>query len=220
MPEPSFSYTFDERLNNGRGAYRDQRGRIVSQNAVRTALDRYVDNAVEDARKIGGLLRGGQINVKEWEFAMRQHIKNVHIVAAVSAEGGRDQMTFSKWGRVGQRIKEQYNKYLAPFAQQIADGKIPLDGRFLVRSQLYTEAAITTHDIFNRANMERAGYDEEANELDPGARHCSGIGSCEGETDRGWVPIGSLIPIGQRKCLGRCRCTVNYRNSETGVVIT
>jgi hypothetical protein len=49
----------------------------------------------------------------------------------------------------------------------------------------------------------------EWNVLHP-ADHCEGVGSCIEQTARGKVPIGSLIPVGDRRCLRRCHCTIEY----------
>lgn len=40
------------------------------------------------------------------------------------------------------------------------------------------------------------------------ADHCAG---CIIETKRGWVPYGTLIPLGQRDCKAGCRCTIIYK---------
>jgi hypothetical protein len=72
---------------------------------------------------------------------------------------------------------------------------------------LYAEAGRGTYYVFTTKEMRAAGKTEEENQLHP-AEHCQ---SCLDEAARGWVPIGTLIPIGQRDCLGRCRCTISYR---------
>jgi hypothetical protein len=211
---PEFTYTYDPRLRGGAGGYRnDQNGRIVPLRDVRTALDATLDNAKDGTAALAGLLRERKINLPEWQLAMRTEIKNAHIAAAVSAKGGWANMTPSDWGRVGQLVKVQYGM-LDNFAKQIASGEQPLDGRFLVRSQMYTDAAINTHHVFQAIQMRNAGYDQERSILDPLARHCSGAGSCIGEASKGWQPIGTVIPIGQRQCLTRCRCNMEYQNSQ------
>lgn len=217
MPEPTFSYTFDERLNNGRGAYRGPDGRIVAQKQVRAALDQYVDASQLQAADLGNMLRTGTIDLKQWQLSMRGHIKTMHTNAAIAANGGIDQMTPAEWGRVGQRIRYHYER-LDNFASEIASGKQPLDGRFMVRSNMYTEAAIATHDRVNRAKMQRAGYMEERNILEPSARHCNG---CLDEDNKGWVRSDGpdkLIPVGERQCLSNCRCNIIYRN-ESGEIV-
>ena len=211
MPE----FTYDQRLNNGAGAYRGANGRIISQAQVREALDGFVDNSLNVSRDLSMLLREQQISLADWQLQMRAHIKDVHLVAAVAERGGWDNMTQADFGRVGQRIQVQY-AYLDNFAQQIADGTQPLDGRFLVRSQMYTDASVATFDRFQVNAFNAAGFDEERSILEPGARHCS---ECESEAARGWQPIGTIKPIGERICLTRCRCTKEFRNSLTEEII-
>ena len=37
--------------------------------------------------------------------------------------------------------------------------------------------------------------------------------TCEGESAKGWVPIGTLLPIGDSECLGiKCDCYYEFRN--------
>ena len=55
------------------------------------------------------------------------------------------------------------------------------------------------------------GYTEYRNVLGLAEKHCDGAGSCLGESSRGWVAIGSLIPIGARTCGGNCLCSYEYR---------
>lgn len=209
---PDFTFTYDQRLRSGAGGYRDTKtGRVITSTSVRAELDATLDTGMLDTRGLSLSLQQGTIDLKEWQVAMRRRIKDVHITAAVSQRGGWEQMTQSDWGRVGQRIQIQ-NQFLDKFANDIANG-MPLDGRFLVRSQMYDEAAISTYDRFERNAMRIAGFDEEHSTLEPGVKHCPG---CLDEAARGWVPIGELVPIGERTCLTRDRCTMHYRNSETG----
>jgi hypothetical protein len=148
---------------------------------------------------------------------MRDQIKSMHVNAAASAMGGRDQMTQSNWGQVGQIVKGQY-AYLDNFAEQIANG-LPIDGRVLERMKLYTEAAVGTHEKFNSLRFKNAGYDKERSVLDPRANHCTGDGSCVEQAARSWQDIGNMIPIGQRICKARDRCNHEFLNSLTGEVI-
>lgn len=36
---------------------------------------------------------------------------------------------------------------------------------------------------------------------------------CVGLSGLGWVDVGSLPPIGSRRCLSRCRCTISRRKT-------
>jgi len=115
-------------------------------------------------------------------------------------------MTAQDQGRLGPRVKEQYH-YLANFAAQIESGQQRLDGTFLRRVTLYTQAPRGTYHDYETRGKQEQGYTECRNELGA-ADHCE---QCVGETARGWVPIGALVPIGQRLCLSNCRCSVIYR---------
>jgi len=216
---PDFIYLWDQRLRGGACGYRDPAtGRVLPNAAVRGALDNYISNAQDTPTALYNLLRGGQISVADWQLQMRDHVKNVHLNAAITAAGGRDQMTQSDWGRVGQLIRTQYD-YLDNFATQIANG-LPIDGRLLTRSQMYTDAAVGTHETFTRLRMGNSGWDLERSILDPAANHCIGENSCIEQAARDFVPIGELVLIGSRKCMSRCRCTMQYKNSVTGEVVT
>ena len=35
--------------------------------------------------------------------------------------------------------------------------------------------------------------------------------TCIGETERGWVPAGTLLPIGDSECLGNCDCFFAFK---------
>lgn len=142
---------------------------------------------------------------------MRDAIKNIHLYSAAIAKGGWAQLTQADFGRVGKIVRSEY-KYLERLASGIGDGSIPLDGRFKDRSSQYAEAGRDTYHEIERATMRAAGYTLESNVLHP-AEHCTGAGSCVEQTARGKVRIGQLIPIGRRRCLRKCRCSLAYWKS-------
>lgn len=126
-------------------------------------------------------------------------------------------MSQATYGLAGQKLRVQY-EYLRSLADDIAAGRQSLDGRFAARALLYPEAARASHQDVMRREMAVRGYDEERNVLDREAQHCVGPGSCPEQTAKGWVPIGSLIPLGERVCRVRDRCQIVYRNSVTGEI--
>lgn len=137
---------------------------------------------------------------------MLREIKTVHVANAVTAKGGWVQMEQSDWGRVGQRIRVQYD-YANKFASEIRYGKQKLDGRFLQRADMYGSAGRATFEAERRADREENGMTEERNRLHP-AEHCS---QCLEENTKGWVEIGTLVPIGERLCRVNDHCTLEYR---------
>ena len=144
------------------GRYRDRAtGRFVSELNVRGDLDKYIDakNSVLD--DLANQLRNREISLADWQLQMRAEIRNMHNAAAMVAKGGRNQMTFADWGRVGQRLRFQYGK-LDDWAADIASGKAKVVGRNPDNSVkvVYTEARAklpTTQWDFPSHNAEHHG---------------------------------------------------------------
>lgn len=196
-------YRFNERA----GRYIDGRGRFVPNTMVRAELDKTLQTSQQAMRNLSGGLRTGKISLADWQTGMMREIKNTHLSSAALAKGGWAQMTPADYGRVGAEVKKQY-AYLDNFAQQIASGEQRLDGVFLRRADMYFEAGRGTFHDVERLEKGKRGMTEERSILDPSARHCDG---CLQEAARGWVSIGSLVRIGARDCLTRCRCMIEYR---------
>jgi hypothetical protein len=194
-------YTYDKKARR----YRDPSGRFVSQDAVRRALDDAFHNASKRISELSDSLRNNAISLTDWEFEMRQAIKDVHLYSRALGRGGWAQLDASDFGFVGAAVKKQYT-YLNRFAAEISQG-YNFDGRFRRRSELYAEAGRNTYYDALDLEMIEAGMTEERNVLSS-AEHCD---ECVEETDRGWVPIGSLVPIGERTCLVSCKCFKEYR---------
>jgi hypothetical protein len=187
------------------GRYVRPNGRFVAKVDVRAAIDAALEKESAKAVLLSQELRNGTISLSAWREEMRIMIKNVHVYNAAIAKGGFAQMTAADYGRVGQIVRGEYG-FLEGFARGIASGKVPLDGRFTERAKQYAQAGRGTYHQTERAIMKAAGMTKEWNILHP-ADHCGG---CLGETARGKVPIGSLIPIGGRTCRRKCRCTLGF----------
>lgn len=210
MPTPR-RYVWDERS----GRYRQPSGRFVSRLQVRTALDEAIAARGERMRELAEQLRTRKISVRAWEISMRGEIKAVHLYSAAAARGGWAQLTQADYGRVGQRVRFQYER-LNRFAGELRRRKnpLPLDGRFLRRVQLYAQAGRGTFYVVDGLEAAARGLDEERN-----IRHASdSCAGCIAATRRGWVPQGTLPLVGTRDCLTACKCLIRRRNSETGQV--
>jgi hypothetical protein len=91
---------YDQRI----GRYRDLRtGQLVSQQTVRTALDRVLDTAERDARAVTQALRDRTISVADWQREMATNIRRSHAASAALAHGGWANMTPQSVGRDGER---------------------------------------------------------------------------------------------------------------------
>ena len=200
------------RWNDRAARYIGGDGRIVSQRAVRAELDAALDAASRRAVALGEQLRAGDLSLRAWRSEMRVLVRNVHLYSAAAARGGWAQMTQAAYGQVGGLVRFHYER-LERLALQISHG-LPLDGAFFHRVGLYVQAGRTTYDLAEFQVMDVRGFNEERNVLSGSVgaeRHCEGARSCKEQSRRGWVKLGALIPIGQRLCLGNCRCRKRYR---------
>lgn len=188
--------------------------RFVAWEAVGNQYDKAIKASGDVMRGYAQQLRDGQISLDEWQAAMMGQIKITHLSAMILQKGGVNQLTQSDYGRVGQVIRGEYD-YLRNFAKEIASGKQRLDGTLLRRAEMYGQAGRPNYFRFHDLDKKDRGFDEERSVLNP-ADHCI---ECVSEADKGWQPIGSIIPIGQRICRVNCKCDKEYRNSVTGETI-
>lgn len=104
--------------------------------------------------------------------------------------------------------------FLLRWRDQIATGDHILGGASRSRASLYAHAVWSTAVGVFAGKMKREGFGEESNQLGV-SDHCLG---CLGETSRGWVRVGELVPVGLRQCGPRCHCYIIYRGVDATVV--
>lgn len=180
-------------------------GKFVSRAEVRRSLDLSLAQTAREVVRLSTALQARTITLIEWERLMRQAIKDSHLYSAALARGGWAQMTPAAYGTVGRAVRDQY-AYLNRFAAELEQG-LPMDGRFKSRTEMYMESGRTTfYKIFDKL-QEQLGMTEEMNVLHS-AEHCV---ECIEQTDLGWVEIGTLVQIGMRQCLVRCKCDKLFR---------
>lgn len=184
--------------------FRRRSGQFVGRPVVIRAFEFALARTSREVRTASLALRAGTISLRDWQSVVAVSLKDAHLYAALIARGGR--LDSVDLGRVGQLVRERY-QFLGQFAADIASGKQPLDGRFLLRSQNYV-----LHSRQSRVNAERVemrdvqGMLFEQNVLSA-AESCAG---CEAASNAGRVPIGTLSPPGTRDCLAACKCELVY----------
>jgi hypothetical protein len=189
------------------GRYRDSdTGRLVSEARVRLAVDAAADTASEHLAHLSARLLSGELRLSEWQMEAMRTIRLGHVAAGVVAHGGRAKMTPADWGFIGRRIRDEYG-YLRDFANGIEAGAVPLDGRIAARAALYGQGIRPTFEAMRSRDAAGYGYQAERSVMHP-AEHCS---ECVNEAGRGWVELGSIVPIGSRQCLANCHCTIARR---------
>lgn len=197
-------YVWDERTGKYASA---STGRFVKFSRVRDSLDQVALRSQANMRGLSEQLLSGNMSLAEWQARMAQEIKTLHTASAAAANGGWAQMSKSDWGSAGAKIKRQY-QYLQNFANEIASGKQPLNGRLLVRSDLYGKAGRGTYEDMRRRYQEQSNLMDEERRVLGEAEHCP---DCLDYAGEGWQPIGSLPRIGESVCRTNCACTFEYR---------
>jgi hypothetical protein len=195
-------YIWDEKTRT----FRLPDGTQLTPMNVRAFVDIAVEAAKSEARSIAARFAAGEISIPDFELAMRALIKNEHLALAMIAEGGRDQMTLSDFGKVGAILRDQYG-YLANFARQLERDEITLGDGFLARAESYAAFGTTVYERFVMDGMIEAGMTEVMNLLGAAERHCD---ECEELSDE-WMPIDDMPPIGSRECGGRDCCSLIFR---------
>jgi hypothetical protein len=181
-------------------------GRFVSSSTVRNALEKVMQASAARMNAAALQLTEGTITLAEWQTIMMQQIKLSHVAAGAAANGGWAQMTQVEWGAVGNLVKEQY-QFLRNFANQIAEGTQAIDGRLLMRVEMYGEAARGTYEAMRLRSMMVAGM-TQARRILGDADHCD---DCLEFAADGWVPIDEVVEIGDSVCTVRCHCEIEYR---------
>lgn len=204
MPDQQFGY------DRPSGRFRDlTSGRFVAEREVRDAVDRTADLASRRMGEAAARFRAGQITADAWLSEYLALIKSSQIAAALAAHGGRQNMTPQAYGYLGYQIKVQY-RYARQMVADVLDGRQRLNGRLDARARLYGQAARTTYTDVRRRESAAAGMAWERNVLGV-SEHCR---QCVEQTERGWVPIGSLLPPGRRTCRSNCRCSLAYARTR------
>ena len=206
----------DYRWNVAAGRYISPNGRFVSQQVIRTELDNVMDSIADKMVNLSQQFRAGIIDGRTFQTESMRLIKQTHLAAGAMEKGGWAQLNSSDFGRVGQIVRQEY-AYFNNLIRQIENGTQRPDGTLDSRVRLYGQAGRGTYHKFEREDRATQGYDEERSILN-GRDHCntSTRPGCVEEAAKGWQEIGTMTPIGSRTCLSNDRCSVSYRNSQTG----
>lgn len=196
-------YRYDPRLNR----YRAPSGRFVSDQQLHAGVVKLAEASASRVANLATRLQSGSLSLADFQVQMMAEIKTTHLAAAMAGHGGRNMMSPADYGYVGSQIKAQY-QYLRAWTATIVGGAAPLGGRLVARARLYASSSVGTFEGIRGRDARNSGaVMEERNVLGSGDP-CS---ECPGLSARGWVPLGSLPPVGSRLCLANCHCRIERR---------
>ena len=146
----------------------------------------------------------GEIAFEEWAVAMREGVKATHSAMSQLAFGGKEQMGARQRGKLGSLLVQQYG-FLSRFLMGVQSGE---DNPAPGRSAQYGQSGWVSYTESIAQREKYAGMTEEHSFLEPGVAHCQ---ECFDEFARGWQPIGTLVPVGDRTCQANDQCEFEYR---------
>ncbi len=196
------------------GRFRDEKGRFLSEKSVQSLVDGRIDKLDRQLRQFTRMLADGAITLDQWQGSVREAIKAAHLQAAIIGHGGRSGMGAAEYGRIGQRLRQEY-AYLQGFALDLLEQRSS-PAMALARISLYAQSVRGSFWEGASIRKEQQGFGLMQRVLDPTAQHCS---DCVAYSSRGVVPIGSVPLPGQRcACRARCRCSVRYFRQQAATV--
>lgn len=195
----------DLRWDEQSGRFREANGRFVSDRAVHAVVNDIANGA--SARMVAASERmlAGDLLLAEWQATMMREVKLSQLATSTIAHGGQVRMGFAQYGAAGREIRNQYD-YLRNMAAQVADGTQPLNGSLTARARQYGQASRVTFEREYGRDQQGRGFASCRNVLHA-QESCS---QCRSITAQGWVPIGTMAPVGSRICRSNCRCTIAY----------
>lgn len=196
------------------GRYRDEKGRFLSKVSVEKLVDARIDKLQTSLQSYTKMLVDGSITIDQWQASMREAIKTAHIQAAVVGYGGKNEMGSGEYGRIGQRLREEY-AYLRNFAKDLLEQRVS-GPMAIARASLYAKTVRGSYWQGSELRQQQQGFSMMRRILDEQAQHCQ---DCLDYAARGIVSIGSLPLPGRRcECGARCRCSVRYYRQQAQAV--
>lgn len=192
--------------------FADKGGNFLTRAQLADYLERSIAESANVLHGLASRYLGGALTRDEFIGLVRAELKGEYIRQYLLGIGGRNQMTFSDWGRIGASLKEQY-KYLNEFAKTLVD-------KGFSEAQLRNYLGMyvnSSREAFEKAfgkNASRWGADEELWILSGVTVSCD---DCIDFSEQGWQEIGYFPEpgAGRTSCKTNCHCSKSYRNSVT-----
>lgn len=199
-----------------RRQYIDANGQAVSYRELRRRFGKLSDYVAREAKRLGERFANKDIDIEEFERAMRLLLKSGHIISATIGRGGRKRMTQRDWGKVGAKIQWQYG-YLSKFAQKVANGTLSaISSAYRSRqyaSALYISFSSAYLEAQTEGNAEVTKAEREDELLCRLIQNSEeGCEECTADAAEDWMPISDMTPIGDRICGDFCKCFIEFED--------
>jgi len=181
-------------------------GKTLTHAQVRKLIDAAVTASSARLKGWAAQMQAGKLSVPKWQALMAREVKNVHAAVSVIANGGRNAMTPSLWGKLGADLKFQF-KHLRDFALAVPRTISDRTGSIPPRAEMYGTAAIGSYENAVLERNKKFGLSIARRVMARGVDSCD---VCIDEDDLGWQDINEIRAIGDSPCMGRCNCRIEY----------
>lgn len=142
-------WIFDGRI----GRYRNEAsGRFLPSARIQEMRDTLLDTASVSMDALSNRLANGDLDIGDWERAMRDAVKLVFGVQYVFGRGGLSAMQPADWARLSELVKTQHD-FLRAFADDVAAGKLS-QPKLTIRAELYVGSSVQAHETGKSAAWE------------------------------------------------------------------
>lgn len=179
----------------------DQRGRRISEAAVRAEIDALVRVAGSRIERATLQLLNGDISLAVWQARMRNILRAGYTVSGSVARGGIRNMRPEDWLKLGRLSGRQMN-YLNRFAAQLSSGTYDKTVKAtLARARSY---ATSIRSIGNQMVLE--AEKEAGTKVKRVLTAKESCVDCIAWAAKGYIPAAEMAPIGSLLCGSHCRC--------------
>lgn len=206
-------YRYDPRnMTYTRQLQGQRRSRRVPYHSIKLDVNRFANNICMSQRQIAQLLISEQISAQEWYNGTVRTMKYSFRAVADIARGRTSQMSIAE-EREFNRIAEEEISRFNLYAEQVAGGRVPLDGRILNAVCSLGKRLNRIFENWRLFQARQQGFVQARRRLTV-AEHCRDTEHRHGCVElarRGWRPIWDITPIGGATCWDGCLCEMEYR---------
>ncbi len=203
--------------------YRSMSGRIVGDYELKQLAEEIAAALKKKNRHILLLFLAGGIPMLMWRHRTATELVAFYLLMGMLGSGGVDHLKppVKKIivGAPGRPPGLMFTlERLRTFTRKLEEEGIKPTPGIQARLDMYTDSAHTIFEESRRVSHQdeakRVGKRLEERNILGDADHCAttnGVIGCPEWTKRGWLPAGTIAPIGMRPCLTNCRCKMGFR---------
>lgn len=178
--------------DEGAAVFGQRPGTYLSERRMTAVRDEWISVSKQRVNAMADQLASGRMTVQEWTYAMRREVRVNFINEYMLGHGGRSTMTQADWGRIGNKVRDQY-AFLDSFAQQVARGELS-QAQIAARARMYVEASSQAYEHGRASGM---GAPDLPAYPGDGSTQCLANCKCTWrirETDTAWECTWTLGP--------------------------